>query len=599
MEDTKLNTGGTEDMEGCQILQNHNEEVVECPECLHNFKCALCYSKNQTVKEMRSKSERDNIQIKQVMSQQKETEKLFVDEPCDVCGFKEKDDGNELVYCEECNVLVHQACYNIPVVPDDDWFCRPCSEGVQPKCVLCDQMKGAMVKTSNGKEWVHVQCVWWLPDIKFVDGKKMEKMERLQKISKDKDEGNELVYCENCDVLVHQACYNIPVVPDDDWFCRPCSEGVQPKCVLCNQVKGAMVKTSDGKKWAHVQCVWWLPDIKFEDGKKMERMESLDKISPDMLFFRKGGGSWNAVSVKNIKVLVFNVALKVASRLSTVDVLLKTDCLCKLLKNPYYNLSESLKKKRKVGDKRTPDITLEQITSKNDRGDTCLHVAALTSDLKQIYHLLDRISKASLIQNCIDIQNKKSMTPLFISVLNNDSDIVEIFLQHGANPNIFAQATEGQRDAAIHVAASRGSSYLKTVEALLADETIALNSFNKAGYTALHIAVMEHGRKISKKEKIHSDCIIEKLIVAGVDPNLQETKTGRTPLMCAIEKLDITLVEKFVKLIDHSKMRQLLKSETFDGKNVHSIIEELKDSFTKNDYKKLTDLLRNINEGPQ
>lgn len=36
---------------------------------------------------------------------------------------------------------------------------------------------------------------------------------------------------------------------------------------------------SDGKKWAHVQCVWWLPDIKFEDGKQLEKMRSLDKIS--------------------------------------------------------------------------------------------------------------------------------------------------------------------------------------------------------------------------------------------------------------------------------------------------------------------------------
>lgn len=40
---------------------------------------------------------------------------------------------------------------------------------------------------------------------------------------------------------------------------------------------------------------------------------------------------------------------------------------------------------------------------------------------------------------------------------------------------------EKQRDAAIHVAASGGSSYLKTVEALLADETISLNSFNTEG----------------------------------------------------------------------------------------------------------------------
>lgn len=68
IECTKQDTGGTEDMEGWQKVQKENEEVVECPKCLLNFKCALCNSKNQTVQEMRSKLKGDNIQIKQVMS---------------------------------------------------------------------------------------------------------------------------------------------------------------------------------------------------------------------------------------------------------------------------------------------------------------------------------------------------------------------------------------------------------------------------------------------------------------------------------------------------------------------------------------------------
>ena len=33
---------------------------------------------------------------------------------------------------------------------------------------------------------------------------------------------NLLVYCDGCDVAVHQGCYGIINVPEGDWFCRRC-----------------------------------------------------------------------------------------------------------------------------------------------------------------------------------------------------------------------------------------------------------------------------------------------------------------------------------------------------------------------------------------
>jgi hypothetical protein len=35
---------------------------------------------------------------------------------------------------------------------------------------------------------------------------------------------NQIVYCERCDVAVHQACYGIAAVPEGDWLCDPCRE---------------------------------------------------------------------------------------------------------------------------------------------------------------------------------------------------------------------------------------------------------------------------------------------------------------------------------------------------------------------------------------
>ena len=45
---------------------------------------------------------------------------------CDVCRSPNGEDGNELVFCDGCDICVHQHCYGIPKIDDSDWFCHPC-----------------------------------------------------------------------------------------------------------------------------------------------------------------------------------------------------------------------------------------------------------------------------------------------------------------------------------------------------------------------------------------------------------------------------------------------------------------------------------------
>lgn len=36
---------------------------------------------------------------------------------CDVCRSPDSEEANEMVFCDKCNICVHQACYGITAIP--------------------------------------------------------------------------------------------------------------------------------------------------------------------------------------------------------------------------------------------------------------------------------------------------------------------------------------------------------------------------------------------------------------------------------------------------------------------------------------------------
>ncbi|KAH8681180.1 origin recognition complex subunit 4 C-terminus-domain-containing protein [Xylariales sp. PMI_506] len=48
------------------------------------------------------------------------------DEVCVICSKPDSEPPNEIIFCESCEKAFHQECYGIPVIPDDDWFCKDC-----------------------------------------------------------------------------------------------------------------------------------------------------------------------------------------------------------------------------------------------------------------------------------------------------------------------------------------------------------------------------------------------------------------------------------------------------------------------------------------
>uniref|UniRef100_A0A0N5BX59 PHD-type domain-containing protein n=1 Tax=Strongyloides papillosus TaxID=174720 RepID=A0A0N5BX59_STREA len=109
---------------------------------------------------------------------------------------------------------------------------------------------------------------------------------------------NPLIYCDgpNCDVAVHQGCYGIIDVPEAEWFCSKCTYALRllytldkekipswlvnanpsteqllsdPKCELCPYSTGALKQTHD-KKWTHVICALYIPEVRFGNVHSME-----------------------------------------------------------------------------------------------------------------------------------------------------------------------------------------------------------------------------------------------------------------------------------------------------------------------------------------
>ncbi|XP_030642718.1 protein Jade-1 [Chanos chanos] len=101
---------------------------------------------------------------------------------CDVCQSPDGEDGNEMVFCDRCNICVHQACYGILNVPEGSWLCRICALGIVPRCQLCPKKGGAMKPTRSGNKWVHVSCALWIPEVSIGNPEKMEPITNVSHI---------------------------------------------------------------------------------------------------------------------------------------------------------------------------------------------------------------------------------------------------------------------------------------------------------------------------------------------------------------------------------------------------------------------------------
>ncbi|TNV76315.1 hypothetical protein FGO68_gene17553 [Halteria grandinella] len=102
---------------------------------------------------------------------------------CDICQHPLSHyNENEIIFCDLCNLGVHQFCYKRDIslhIPEGDWFCLRCKtlleDGLDSqmiRCMLCWDVEGSIIPLKKDGQWVHNTCVNWIKELYFEESSK-------------------------------------------------------------------------------------------------------------------------------------------------------------------------------------------------------------------------------------------------------------------------------------------------------------------------------------------------------------------------------------------------------------------------------------------
>ncbi|OQR95642.1 kinesin [Thraustotheca clavata] len=97
----------------------------------------------------------------------------FEDGTCVICFDGVSEDSNPIIFCDNCDIAVHQRCYGVAEIPKSEFFCDRCIAQRKNPCALvfcqlCPMRDGALKQTMEGA-WVHVACALWSPSAQIAN----------------------------------------------------------------------------------------------------------------------------------------------------------------------------------------------------------------------------------------------------------------------------------------------------------------------------------------------------------------------------------------------------------------------------------------------
>ncbi|PGH17141.1 hypothetical protein AJ79_01279 [Helicocarpus griseus UAMH5409] len=140
------------------------------------------------------------------------------DSKCAICDDGDCENSNAIVFCDGCDLAVHQECYGVPYIPEGQWLCRKCQligRG-SPSCIFCPNTEGAFKQTNTSK-WSHLLCAVWIPEVSIGNPSLMEPVNEVEKVPRNRwkltcyicrQKMGACIQCsnKNCFIAFHVTC---------------------------------------------------------------------------------------------------------------------------------------------------------------------------------------------------------------------------------------------------------------------------------------------------------------------------------------------------------------------------------------------------------
>ncbi len=144
------------------------------------------------------------------------------DSLCSVCFDGSAPADNHIVFCDGCNIGLHQCCYGLKGIPEFEFYCDRCvflqsqvrriNSSIKidltipglvqppgapqlpvPRCALCPMLHGGLKQTEDGR-WVHLCCALWVPGVHIG---KIANMESISLASIQLQSSESCIFCKH------------------------------------------------------------------------------------------------------------------------------------------------------------------------------------------------------------------------------------------------------------------------------------------------------------------------------------------------------------------------------------------------------------------